>query len=363
MSKRWFSVVSIFLAMVITATLLCSCGDSKIVLNNDKLTITVGDTYQLTISNQDGKVTWSSSNEKVATVDQGKVTGVSKGEAEVYAVVSDGTKLTCKVTVENIEITSIKLDKTNIMLREGDSAQIDAKLNPSNAVDELEWESSDTSVAIVDNNGFVTAVSKGTAAISCSSSNGKSASCSVKVKEQYSISGKNSSSSSASNDTDNNNNPPKTDDIGSSCYYCTLCENFVTLREQPSKSSKEITKVVKGEAVNFISYVPDSEFMYVSYKGNKGYVMSVYFTPSKENNGRAVMYCRARQFANLRSVPGSNNKYNILRIPKDAVVQSLGKTMLENNQSYIQVTYKNTTGYVLSAVFSLDPNAPLYKGN
>ena len=51
------------------------------------------------------KVTWKSSNKKIASVKSGKVTGVKAGKATIYAKTA-GKTLTCKVTVKNNDVTA-----------------------------------------------------------------------------------------------------------------------------------------------------------------------------------------------------------------------------------------------------------------
>lgn len=82
------------------------------------------------------------------------------------------------IDVETIELTT----ETN-ELGLGDKTLINAKIEPENATDKtLTWESSDESVvSILNNNGWVTAAGGGTATITASSSNGKSASIDISV--------------------------------------------------------------------------------------------------------------------------------------------------------------------------------------
>ena len=68
-------------------------------LSRTSLSMSVGDSVKLTISGIAGrKVTWSSSNKNVATVDRGKVTAVTGGTCNIIAKVGQ-TKLICSVTV------------------------------------------------------------------------------------------------------------------------------------------------------------------------------------------------------------------------------------------------------------------------
>lgn len=69
-------------------------------LNKTKASIDVGKTVQLKVNNTKDKVTWKSSNKKVATVSsKGLVKGVKQGEATITATVGK-KKLTCKITVK-----------------------------------------------------------------------------------------------------------------------------------------------------------------------------------------------------------------------------------------------------------------------
>ena len=81
-------------------------------------------------------------------------------------------------------VTSITLDKTSIRLNEGQEQTLTPTVNPSNAADKsLNWSSSNTSVATVDAEGKVTAISKGSAKIKAEAKDGsgKYATCSVTV--------------------------------------------------------------------------------------------------------------------------------------------------------------------------------------
>lgn len=69
-------------------------------ISQTRATITQGFTQKLSVSGSKVK-SWKSSNKKVAKVDKnGKVTAVKAGKASVSAVLTDGSKLTCKVTVK-----------------------------------------------------------------------------------------------------------------------------------------------------------------------------------------------------------------------------------------------------------------------
>ena len=87
--------------------------------------------------------------------------------------------------LEPVEVTGVELDITQKSLNVGDTFTLTATLKPNDATNKsVTWSSSDTSVATVDENGVVTAVSEGTATITATASNGVEASCTVTVKQK-----------------------------------------------------------------------------------------------------------------------------------------------------------------------------------
>ena len=84
-----------------------------------------------------------------------------------------------------VKVTGVKLNKSSKSLTIGDTFTLTATVKPDNATDKsVTWSSSNTSVATVDENGVVTAVSEGTATITATASNGVEASCTVTVKQK-----------------------------------------------------------------------------------------------------------------------------------------------------------------------------------
>ncbi len=131
-------------------------------------------------------LTWDTSDKSVATVENGVVTAHNEGTAIITAHSVDGGHIAyCIVSVE-IGIDSVSFDKTDVMLDKNGSVTIGATVLPENATDKtLIWESSDESVAVVEN-GVVTATSKsGVAVIKATAPDNKDAfaECTVTVKE------------------------------------------------------------------------------------------------------------------------------------------------------------------------------------
>lgn len=80
------------------------------------------------------------------------------------------------------EVTSVTLNKTTLSLDAGKTGKLTATVLPDSAADKsITWSSSKTDVASVSSNGTVTAKKAGTAVITATATNGKSASCTVTV--------------------------------------------------------------------------------------------------------------------------------------------------------------------------------------
>lgn len=162
----------------------------KIRLNKELISgLSVGATQQLEVSvtPADAKVTlvWASDNESVAVVDdQGNVTGVTPGTAEV-SVTADEAVAKCKVNVIALKPQGLSLDVETLEMTVGQTRQLEAEVTPEGAqADDLQWSSSKESVAAV-KDGNVTAVSEGKAIITVSCNGGKLiAECEVTVAKQ-----------------------------------------------------------------------------------------------------------------------------------------------------------------------------------
>lgn len=170
---------------------------------------TKGGTYQFTSKVLPANATnktlkWTSSNPKVATVDQnGKVTGISEGRVTITAEATDGSgkKDSAPMSVNfhidhtKIPATGIKISKTSAELSGWrDSTPIEATLTPSNTTDWVEWDSSNSDVAYV-NNGKISAGYPGTATLTAYVANNPSikATCTVTVDYIQSVTINNSS--------------------------------------------------------------------------------------------------------------------------------------------------------------------------
>jgi len=155
---------------------------SKVSLNKTKDILIVGGTDNLkatiTPTNATNKaVKWTSSNATIAKVDaNGKVIAVKAGTSTITVSTVDGSKkTTCIVTVSNpiINVTSVSLNKTIGNLTIGETDNLLASVNPTNANNKaVNWTSSNSAIAKVDSLGKVTTISAGTAIITVTTVNG-----------------------------------------------------------------------------------------------------------------------------------------------------------------------------------------------
>jgi uncharacterized protein YjdB len=166
-------------------------------ISSETASIVVDKTLQLTATiapeNATTKaLTWSSSDESVATVDEtGLVTAHKVGTATITVATTDGSNLTanCALTVTPQVVESIELSQTQLVLNIGDEYTLEAVILPDNATDKsVVWASSDSAIVIV-TDGVITALAAGTATITVTAVDDSKvqATCEVEVKEQSAI--------------------------------------------------------------------------------------------------------------------------------------------------------------------------------
>ncbi len=160
---------------------------------------TRGSAVQLTSEVNDSEytssdITWQSENADIATVtSSGKVQGRTTGFTKIYAVLPNGDKKSCAISViDNITrstVGTLEFNTSSLSLAVGAQAELIPIINPKDiysngALDTtLKWETSNAAVAAVEN-GKVTALSAGTATIKAISNDiGRTTECVVMVSE------------------------------------------------------------------------------------------------------------------------------------------------------------------------------------
>ena len=148
---------------------------------DESRTMHAGDTATLsatvTPSNATDKtVIWTSSDPDVITVDQsGKLTAEGSGDATVTAEIWNGTKLVQSSVEIHVPypVYGVGVSSPKSKIYVGGSVQLEAGVYPSTAENKaVAWESSDPSVATVDENGLVKGVGEGVASITATTADG-----------------------------------------------------------------------------------------------------------------------------------------------------------------------------------------------
>ena len=161
-------------------------------LNKKSINLVEGDNTTLVATIQPENATnknviWTSSDESIATVENGKVTGIKKGNATINVTTEDGSYAdSCIVTVneKTYPVTGLTLDKTSGEMYVGDSINLIATVLPTNATNKnIRWTSSNENIATVTNAGVVKAVGEGETTITATTEDGNhKATCNITVK-------------------------------------------------------------------------------------------------------------------------------------------------------------------------------------
>lgn len=170
--------------IIVPATGVKVTGAATELITGEKLELTA---EVLPVNATNKEVTWSSSADTVATVDQnGLVETHAKGNAVIYAVCG-GKVGAYSITVSDpVAVTKVTVTAeggANELL-EDKTLQLTAAILPENATDKsVTWTSDNEAVATVDENGLVTAVAEGEAKITATSVNNMTGTYSVKVSK------------------------------------------------------------------------------------------------------------------------------------------------------------------------------------
>jgi len=155
--------ISVFILLILTVFTLFGCKKNLEILGENE--VEIGCSIALSHNyNGKNKVAWKSENEAIATVLDGMVIGIGEGKVVISAEV-DGMKATKEITVLNSKIV-ITIEGETVIAK-GEKVQFFA--TTSKEIEEkIAWKSSDESILIVDENGFVTGIEAGNATISAS---------------------------------------------------------------------------------------------------------------------------------------------------------------------------------------------------
>lgn len=117
-----------------------------------------------------------SSDKTIATVsDKGEIHGVNIGKCTITATSADGTnvKATCEVEVLPVYITSLTINSDKTQIVEGETMQLTISYEPENAtISEVLWETSDPTLASINEEGALTAHKEGVVSIKATAKDG-----------------------------------------------------------------------------------------------------------------------------------------------------------------------------------------------
>ena len=137
-------------------------------------------------TNQD--VTWKSSNNLVATVEDGVVEAISKGTATITATAGDCSATALVTVLEDdgtIQVENVTLNVEVLSLKLNDEFNLEAIVSPAEATNqEVNFKSTNVDVATVSSEGLIKAVGAGSTIITASCSNGVYATCNVTVTSE-----------------------------------------------------------------------------------------------------------------------------------------------------------------------------------
>lgn len=289
---------------------------SGITLNASSKEITVGSSFQLAVSyipstaKPEGTVQWASSNTGVAIVDtHGRVKALKKGTTIITASV-DGFRKECRITVieEQVPVTGIRLNASDIFIKEGTQYALTVTYTPSNAntsipsAVDIVWSSQNTKIATV-NSGVIKAIRSGSTTITAKYGI-YSATCKVTVMENEEESSKVEESSDTRASSENSSEessveePESNNETTSESEETTKSETE-SITEKPSESEEtsesetESKEPAEDETNNKISIKQISDMVYTGtavkpdlevYNGTNKLYLNKDYTVSYKNN-------------------------------------------------------------------------------
>ena len=159
-------ILTIFMILfVVLMATACQPQKHEVTINDADKTvqIVVGQSKTIVpiLTNEKDVLTWSSSNNNVATVSAGTITAVGVGTATITVTI-EGTSVsaTITVTVINAQATEVKITGAR-NINVGETLTLSASVLPTTALQSVVWTSDNVAVATVSSSGVVTGVSAG----------------------------------------------------------------------------------------------------------------------------------------------------------------------------------------------------------
>lgn len=184
--SKFYSNISVSYKVTVKQAVTAVSMESAVKLNENSTKRLTAKAVPNTASN--ARLSFKSSNASVAAVSSnGVITAKSKGSCVITATATDGSgkSAKCRVTVVR-PVTNVKLNAHTISWNVGKKAHFRPTVTPTTASNiSVKYTSSNTRVAMVDGNGLLTAVGKGTCTVTCTAADGsgKKDTCKVTVKQ------------------------------------------------------------------------------------------------------------------------------------------------------------------------------------
>ncbi len=140
----------------------------------------------------DRNVTWSSSDESVATVQRGQVTGVKAGTCEIICASAADPSVRAAATVQVIQpVTRVEIGTANgISIPAGSSETLVWSVFPADAsIRDVTFSSNHTKIATVDAGGVIRGISRGSATITVTAADGSGRKASIRVNVTQPVEG------------------------------------------------------------------------------------------------------------------------------------------------------------------------------
>ena len=136
-------------------------------------------------------IIWNITDESIVKIVDNNIEGLKAGTTSIKVTDNNSFEYVFNVNVVSFNGTNkiavatptgVGLSKANLSLNVGESVKLNAVVFPENAIQNVTWTSSNAGIAMVDSNGNVKAIQKGTVQIYAETSNGISISCDVTIK-------------------------------------------------------------------------------------------------------------------------------------------------------------------------------------
>ena len=162
----------------------------SVTVKNNSVTVNVGKTAQLSASVKpdnanDRNIVWTSSDPSVATVTKnGTIKGIAIGDCDIYATAQADESVFAVINVQVQQpVTKITFTENKVNVNAGEGAYITWNVEPATATNPaVTLKSSNEKVATVDANGYVTALKRGTATITATSTDGSRRTAEMTIK-------------------------------------------------------------------------------------------------------------------------------------------------------------------------------------